>query len=95
MTKADIVEKLSDSFGDLSKSTCYDYVDLVFDLIKQTLASGEDVKIARFGKFALRDKNERRGRNPKTGEEMTISRRRVVTFQVSPKLRDAVNGDQQ
>jgi integration host factor subunit alpha len=95
MTKADIVDKLYDALKESPKSKCYEYVDLVFDMMKQTLAQGEEVKISRFGKFSVRNKKERQGRNPKTGEPVTISRRRVVTFQVSPMLREAVNKDQQ
>lgn len=91
MTKADIVDRLYESLSESPKSKCYDYIDLVFDLIKQGLAEGEDVKISRFGKFSVRRKKERQGRNPKTGEPVTISKRRVVTFQVSPMLRDIVN----
>ena len=91
MTKADIVDRLYDSLSESPKSKCYDYVDLVFELIKQSLAAGEDVKISRFGKFSVRRKKERQGRNPKTGEAVIISKRRVVTFQVSPMLRDVVN----
>ena len=95
MTKADIVDKLYDSFSDLPKSACSEYVDLVFELMKKTLADGQDVKIARFGKFSVRDKKDRKGRNPQTGEEIIISKRRVIAFSVSPTLRDAVNKDQQ
>ena len=93
MTKAEIAEKLYDMFSDIPKKQCADLVDLVFDAIKKALASGEEVKISNFGKFGLQDKKARKGRNPQTGEKMIISKRRIVVFKGSPKLRDAVNED--
>ena len=91
MTKADIADHLYENIGGFSKKQAMDYVDVVFDMVKNTLASGQEVKISRFGKFSLRDKKDRKGRNPQTGEEIVISKRRVVTFSVSAYLRDAVN----
>ena len=91
MTKADIAEKLYESFSDLSKARCFEFVDTVFDTMKKTLASGEEMKIARFGKFELQDKRARNGRNPTTGEKLTISKRRIVAFKVSNTLREEMN----
>lgn len=91
MTKADITEKLYESFTDLSKARCFEIVDTVFDTMKKTLASGEEMKIARFGKFELQDKRARNGRNPHTGKKLIISKRRIVSFKVSNTLRDEMN----
>ena len=91
MIKADIAEMLYESFSDLSKAQCFDLVDTVFNIMKQTLASGEELKVTRFGKFELQDKRARRGRNPKTGDKLIISKRRIVSFKVSNTLRDEVN----
>ena len=68
-------------------------VDATLDLIASTLASGEHVMISRFGKFDVRDKGSRRGRNPHTGESLTLDARRTVTFKPSGKLREKLNGD--
>ena len=68
-------------------------MELVFELIKATLESGENVKLSRFGNFVLKDKKSRMGRNPKTGEDMEISARRVVTFRPSDVLKARVNGN--
>ena len=63
-------------------------------IIKQTLASGEDVKISGFGSFEVKQKRDRRGRNPQTGETITIESRRVISFKTSAKLKTAINADQ-
>lgn len=90
MTKADIVEKVYGQIN-LPKKECADLVEHVFDVLKHTLERGEDVKVSGFGKFEVRDKTARRGRNPHTGEEMVIKARKVLTFKPSQILRMAVN----
>ncbi len=81
----------------LSKKTYFsakesaEYLDLVFEIMAESLERGEKVKISGFGNFTVRQKRARRGRNPKTGEEVQILARRVVTFKPSPILRKAVN----
>jgi integration host factor subunit alpha len=86
LTKAEFAELLFDQVG-LNKREAKDFVEAFFDQIRSTLASGEDVKLSGFGSFELRDKVARPGRNPKTGEEIPISARRVVTFHASNKLK--------
>ena len=89
LTKADLSEKLHEELG-LNKREVKDIVELFFDEIRIALESGNQVKISGFGNFDLRDKNERPGRNPKTGEEIPISARRVVTFRPGQKLKQRV-----
>lgn len=86
LTKADLVSLLFDRLG-LNKREARDLVDVFFDEIKEALGQGEAVKLSGFGHFQLRDKSPRPGRNPKTGEVIPISARRVVTFHTSQKLR--------
>ena len=74
------------------KKRSKDLVDRTLELIKGTLASGEDFMISRFGKFEVREKEARRGRNPQTGGELALDARRVVTFKPSGKLREKLNG---
>ncbi|ABK43819.1 integration host factor, alpha subunit [Magnetococcus marinus MC-1] len=90
MTKADIVQTVYHRLG-LSKKESADVVESVFELIRSQLESGEPVKISGFGGFSIRDKKPRQGRNPKTGEDVEISARRVVTFKASQILLDRVN----
>lgn len=92
MTKADIVEKVADDFK-VTKRDAQVMVESVFGILKETLESGEDVKISGFGKFEVKQKNDRRGRNPQTGEAITIAARKVLTFKPSAVLRDGVNTD--
>ena len=89
ITKADMVEYLHNEFG-LNKSECKVLIEDFFGEIKEALISGEEVKLSGFGNFELLNKNERPGRNPKTGEEVTISARRVVTFRAGNKLRKKI-----
>jgi len=89
LTKADFSEKLFDELG-LNKREAKEMVELFFEAIKNSLESGEQVKISGFGKFELRDKSSRPGRNPKTGEEIPITARRVVTFRSGQKLKARV-----
>jgi integration host factor subunit alpha len=89
LTKADIVEHLSNKVV-INKREAKDIVEAFFAEISDTLASGEVVKLSGFGNFDLRDKNQRPGRNPKTGEEIPITARRVVTFKAGQKLKACV-----
>ena len=94
LTKAPLAEKLFDNIG-LNKREAKDMVDAFFDLIVQELVQGRDVKISGFGNFQLRSKSPRPGRNPRTGELISIEARRVVTFHASHKLKAVVQGDEQ
>lgn len=89
LTKADLANRLYEEVG-LNKREAKEFVDAWFEAIREALESGENVKLSGFGNFQLRDKNERPGRNPKTGEEIPISARRVVTFKPGQKLRGRV-----
>lgn len=90
MTKADIIEAIHQKIG-YSKKDAADMVELIFDTIKTTLSKGEKIKISGFGNFVVRQKKARTGRNPQTGEAITISARRVLTFKPSQVLREDVN----
>ena len=90
MTKADIVEKIHTTIG-LSKKDSAEMMESVFNIIKSTLESGETIKVSGFGSFVVNQKEARRGRNPQTGETITIEARRVLTFKPSTLLRQAVN----
>tara|TARA_B100001029_G_scaffold134096_1_gene112999 strand:+ start:462 stop:755 length:294 start_codon:yes stop_codon:yes gene_type:complete len=92
LTKKDIVNYLNQKIG-LSKTESKLIVEGFFNEIKESLSSGEEVKISGFGNFELIDKKERPGRNPRTGEEVTISARRVVTFRSGRKLRKRISFD--
>jgi integration host factor subunit alpha len=89
LTKADISEQLFDELG-LNKRESKDIVELFFEKIRSSLEDGQQVKLSGFGNFDLRDKKQRPGRNPKTGEEIPISARRVVTFRPGQKLKSRV-----
>lgn len=89
LTKADLVETLHNEIG-LNKREAKDFVDLFFEEMRQVLESGEDIKLSGFGNFQLRDKNERPGRNPRTGEMIPVTARRVVTFRAGQKLKSLV-----
>ncbi len=99
LTKADIVDLVHEYFEDqdyqldepVTKGQVFEVVETLIEIIKKTLESGEEVLISGFGKFYVRDKSERRGRNPATGEDMILKARRVVTFNASKNLRDLVN----
>ncbi len=86
LTKADLADTLFEEVG-LNKREAKEFVDAWFETIRQALEDGDHVKLSGFGNFQLRDKNQRPGRNPKTGEEIPISARRVVTFKPGQKLR--------
>ncbi len=91
VTKADIIEKVYERIG-FSKKEASDLVERAFDAIKDELRKGEKVKISGFGKFVVKSKKDRIGRNPRTGEEMVITARRVITFKVSQVLKAMLNG---
>ena len=93
LTKAQLAEKLFDSIG-LNKREAKDMVDAFFELIVQELVQGREVKISGFGNFQLRAKSSRPGRNPRTGELISIDARRVVTFHASHKLKATVQGEE-
>jgi integration host factor subunit alpha len=89
LTKADMAEKLFEELG-LNKREAKEIVEMFFEEIRGALENGQQVKLSGFGNFDLRDKNERPGRNPKTGEEIPITARRVVTFRPGQKLKSRV-----
>ncbi len=93
MTKADIIEQVYDKVGGFSKKEAADIAETVFQLIKETLSSGEKIKISGFGNFVVRDKNRRVGRNPQTGKPITIEERRVLSFKPSQVLKNILNQD--
>jgi len=89
LTKADMAEKLFEELG-LNKREAKELVDMLFEEIRHSLENGTNVKLSGFGNFTLREKNQRPGRNPKTGEEIPITARRVVTFRPGQKLKARV-----
>ncbi len=89
LTKADMAEKLFEELG-LNKREAKEFVEAFFEELRIALATGGQIKLSGFGNFDIRDKNERPGRNPKTGEEIPISARRVVTFKPGQKLKARV-----
>jgi len=97
LTKASLAEMLFDELG-LNKREAKEFVEQFFEEVRVALEKGDDVKLSGFGNFILRSKSERPGRNPKTGEEIPISARRVVTFRPGQKLKarvEAYAGNQQ
>lgn len=92
MTKAEIIESVYTKIG-FSKKESSDIVELVFNMMKDTLEKGEKIKISGFGNFIVREKRPRIGRNPQTGEAIEISARRVLTFRPSQVLKQALNKD--
>ena len=91
LTKAQIVESIHNQKG-FTKNRSLQIVETLLEIIKSTLASGEDVLVSGFGKFCVKEKRERKGRNPATGEDLMLEPRKVVTFRCSGKLREIVNG---
>ena len=91
LTKAHIVDAIADQIG-YPKNHSSEIVETLLELIKSSLESGDDVLISRFGKFRVKEKGERRGRNPATGKDMMMKPRRVVTFRWSGNLREKING---
>ena len=92
MTKIDIIESIHSNL-DIPKKDCVRIVESLFDLIKDDLRNGKDVMISGFGKWTVKAKKKRRGRNPQTGEDLTIDARKVVTFKSSNVLRHAINSE--
>ncbi|MFC1505161.1 integration host factor subunit alpha [Thermodesulfobacteriota bacterium] len=90
LTKAKIVETIQSQNG-ITKKESSELVESVIGIIKTTLETGDDVMISGFGKFCVKEKKARRGRNPATGEELMLDPRKVVTFKCSGKLRDRIN----
>lgn len=92
LTKFDIIETINTRLGrSFSKNQASEIVEILLEIIKETLEDGEDVLISGFGKFCVKEKNARKGRNPATGDAMTLPKRHVVTFKCSHTLRDKVN----
>lgn len=89
VTKADLAETLFNELG-LNKREAKEFVEMFFEKLREALEKGTTVKLSGFGNFGVRHKNSRPGRNPKTGEKIPISARRVVTFKASQKLKDRV-----
>jgi integration host factor subunit alpha len=90
LTKAHIVEMLAEQ-NCFAKNKSAEIVENLIEIIKSTLVGGEDVLVSGFGKFCVRNKDQRRGRNPATGSDLMLDARKVVTFKCSGKLRDKVN----
>ena len=91
LTKANIVDAVAEQTG-YTKNQSSEMIENLLEIIKRTLESGDDVLVSGFGKFCVKTKRERRGRNPATGEDMMLEPKRVVTFNCSRKLRDRTNG---
>jgi integration host factor subunit alpha len=91
LTKVEMVNSISDQIG-YTKNQASELVEILLELIKSSLASGDDVLISGFGKFCVKEKRERKGRNPATGKDMILEPRRVVTFRTSGKLRKKIHG---
>jgi integration host factor subunit alpha len=92
LTKAKIIDVVHNQLG-FPKNQSAELLEILLEIIKSKLEKGEDVLISGFGKFCVKEKKQRRGRNPATGEDMTLGKRRVVTFRCSHLLRDKINGD--
>jgi len=90
LTKADIVQAVAKQNGYTNKRS-FEVVEILLDIIKSSLESGQDVLISGFGKFCVNEKKERLGRNPATGEAMMLAPRKTITFRCSRKLRDKIN----
>ena len=90
LTKADIAQKIADDCG-FMKNEAAEVLGKLLDIIKTRLISGEDVMISGFGKWSVKAKNARRGRNPQTGDELILDARRVITWKYSPVLKKSVN----
>jgi len=91
LTKVQMIESIQTQTG-FPKNKSSEIVETLLEIIKRTLASGDDVLVSGFGKFSVKKKNERKGRNPATGEDMMLEPRKVVTFKCSGKLRKRING---
>jgi integration host factor subunit alpha len=92
-TKSDLIHAAAEANG-LPQNKSVEIIEILLELIKTKLVAGEDVLISGFGKFCIKKKRERRGRNPATGEDMILAARRVLTFKCSGQLRDKINKSQ-
>ena len=92
-TKGSLIEKVFQEI-DMTKKASADIVEAVFEIIKETLETGEKITISGFGRFVVREKKARKVRNPRTGEGMDLAARRVLTFKPSQILRDKISGDE-
>jgi integration host factor subunit alpha len=92
VTKASLINSICNTTN-LPKQESMATVEALLEIIKRTLTSGEDVLISGFGKFCVKDKKERKGRNPETGDDMILDARRIVTFKCSNIMRDRINGE--
>jgi len=92
LTKASLIQKVYEQHEELTKAKAIESVEAFLRISKNTLIEGSDLLLSGFGKFSVKDKSSRRGRNPQTGEELILDARRVVTFKPSGILRDKVNG---
>ena len=90
LTKYDIVEQIQNGLG-FQRNKSVEITETLLEIIKCTLASGDDVLVSGFGKFCVNEKKERKGRNPATGDDLMLKPRRVVTFKCSGQLRDKIN----
>jgi integration host factor subunit alpha len=93
LVKANIVEALAKQNG-YPKNQSFEMIETLLEIIKRTLETGENVLVSGFGKFCVKEKRKRRGRNPSTGEDMMLEPRNVVNFRCSRQLRDRINGKQ-
>jgi integration host factor subunit alpha len=93
LTKADIVRKIYEKHDNMTKQQAAATVEAFFRLAKDTLINGSNLLLSGFGKFTVRDKSSRRGRNPQTGEDLILTARRVVTFKPSGLLKDRLNSE--
>lgn len=92
LTKADLIDSVQSSL-DMPRHRCSQVVESMLEIIKKTLEKDEDILISGFGKFCVKDKRKRRGRNPATGEDLMLDARKVVIFKCSGVIRDKINGD--
>lgn len=92
MTKRNLIEAVR-NISNFKRNDAEEMVESVLDIIKDTLASGEEVKISGFGKFVVHQKNDRKGRNPQTGDPLTITARKILTFKPSTILKQELNGE--
>ncbi|MBM4371593.1 MAG: integration host factor subunit alpha [Deltaproteobacteria bacterium] len=91
MTKADLITSICEDVGGFTRKEAAAITEVVFDAMKEALAAGSHLKLSGFGTFAVRKKRPRTGRNPRTGQQMTITARKVLSFKASPLLKRAVN----
>ena len=92
VTRRELVLSLTEKLG-FTQRRSSELVDAVFRIMRDTMAAGESIKLVQFGTLSVRDKSPRRGRNPRTGESLTITRRQMVSFRPSKRLRERLNGE--